>query len=193
MSGTVAERLFNLLPPRMPAATKHRLVEGLWHHVGPSSKKTMRIGLDATVSDIVERAREHVEDVVVRYQIPDKLERRFAWLSAGDARVKQELLNYFRNMEKELVVSAAQAQMPVMLDHLRSDEARHTTRLAQILKVGKHELELLLDRDAHGVRLEDPVPAWRHSGTATGAGGGGGGLWWIAIPIGALILWMIFR
>ena len=34
MGGMIAERLFNLLPPRMPLAVKYKLVEGLWHHVG---------------------------------------------------------------------------------------------------------------------------------------------------------------
>lgn len=189
MSGTVAERLFNLLPPRMPVAAKHRLVEGLWHHVGPSSKKTLRIGLDADLEGIVSATRDHIEGVVVRYQIPEQLERRFQWLSAGDARIKQELLNYLRDLEKALVVNAARAQMPVMLEHLRADTARHTTRLAQILKVGKHELELLLDRETSGVRLEDTAPAWR---TAGGGGGGLGGIWWVVIAIGAVILWMIF-
>jgi hypothetical protein len=42
MSGMVAERLFNLLPPRMPLGVKYKLVEGLWHHVGPSSKHRVR-------------------------------------------------------------------------------------------------------------------------------------------------------
>jgi hypothetical protein len=30
MSGEVAERLYSLLPPRMPLAVKYRLTEGLW-------------------------------------------------------------------------------------------------------------------------------------------------------------------
>jgi hypothetical protein len=39
MSGTVAERLFALLPPHMPLATKYRLIENLWNHVGPNQKR----------------------------------------------------------------------------------------------------------------------------------------------------------
>jgi hypothetical protein len=44
MGGQTAERLFKLLPPRMPLAAKYQLVENLWNHVGPKSKKTCRVG-----------------------------------------------------------------------------------------------------------------------------------------------------
>ena len=54
MSGMVAERLFNLLPPRMPLGVKYKLVEGLWHHVGPSSKHRIRVGADANVAEVIE-------------------------------------------------------------------------------------------------------------------------------------------
>src|SRR5438552_16329336 len=47
MGGQTASRLFNLLPPVMPPAAKYRLVTNLWNHVGPSSKKGVRMGLDA--------------------------------------------------------------------------------------------------------------------------------------------------
>ena len=191
MSGMVAERLFNLLPPRMPLTAKHHLVEGLWRHVGPSSNKTLRIGLDATIDEIVERSREHIEDVVVRYQIPDQLERRFQWLAAGDAKIRQELLNHFRNLEKELVVSAARVQVPVLLDHLRADTARYTKHVSQTLIVGKHQLELLLDKDAQGVRLEEPGPAWS-SGSSAGSGGQTA-LWWLLIGGALVIGWLLLR
>ena len=39
MSGMVKKRLFNLLPPRMPLLAKYSLVENLWNHYGPRSKK----------------------------------------------------------------------------------------------------------------------------------------------------------
>jgi hypothetical protein len=57
MSGMVAERLFNLLPPHMPLPTKYKLVEGLWHHVGPSSKHRIRLGADAEDAAVVELQR----------------------------------------------------------------------------------------------------------------------------------------
>jgi hypothetical protein len=83
MSGTVAERLFALLPPRMPLLTKYQLIENLWNHVGPQSKKTLRIGLDANIEQVLDAIRSHIEDVVIHYRIPENLERRFDWLAGG--------------------------------------------------------------------------------------------------------------
>ncbi|MES0039644.1 hypothetical protein NKJ74_31180 [Mesorhizobium sp. M0046] len=100
MSGTVAERLFNLLPPRMPLSEKYKLTEGLWKHFGPSSKRVMRVGHDADLEQVILMARQHIEEVVTHYQIPEQIERRFNWLSSGDVGVKQELLNHVRSMER---------------------------------------------------------------------------------------------
>ena len=85
MSGLVASRLYSLLPPRMPLEAKYKLTEVLWRHVGPSSKKTLRVGSDASIDAIVEIASKHIDEVVTEYKIPDKLERRFEWLSSGVA------------------------------------------------------------------------------------------------------------
>jgi hypothetical protein len=131
MSGMVAERLFNLLPPRMPLGVKYKLVEGLWHHVGPSSKHRIRVGADANVADVIELARSKITEFVVNYTIPSNLEGRFNWLSAGDVSVKQMLLSHIQEVEKTIVVEAVRAQVPVMLEHLRS-AGSHTGRLAQL-------------------------------------------------------------
>lgn len=162
MSGTVAERLFRLLPPRMPLQEKYRLIDNLWTHVGPKSQKVLRVGLDANIDQIIEAVRSHMDDVAVRYTIPTSLEKRFEWLSAGDARVKQELLNHFLEQEKTFVVEGAQQRVPVLLEHLRSNTGANTYRAAEVLKIGNHELEVAVDRSASGVRLEERhvAPSW---------------------------------
>jgi hypothetical protein len=177
MSGLVAERLFNLLPPRMPLPVKYKLVEGLWHHVGPSSKHRIRVGLDADVAQVVELARSKITEFVVNYKIPDSIERRFDWLSAGDVSIKQMLLAHIQEIEKTTVVEAVRAQVPVMMEHLRS-AGSHTGRLAQIVRVGKHELEMLMDKAATGARIEDPSISLR-----SGAG--------IQSKMPAIIFWVI--
>ena len=154
MGGMVAERLFNLLPPRMPLGVKYKLVEGLWHHVGPSSKHRIRVGANANVAEVIELARSKITEFVVNYKIPSNLESRFNWLSAGDVSLKQMLLSHVQEVEKTIVVEAVRAQVPVMLEHLRS-AGSHTGRLAQIVRVGKHELELLMDKTVTGARIED--------------------------------------
>jgi hypothetical protein len=184
MSGLVASRLFNLLPPLMPLEDKYRLITNLWHHVGPSSKKILRVGLDANIDDVLLTVKQHMDEVVVRYAIPDNLERRFNWLSAGDAHVKQNLLNHLRHMEKSLVVEGARAQLPVLLAHLQSEQGNHTHRLAQILQIGKHELELAVDKKMSGVVLVDRVPI-ESFGSQLRNNGNWKWLWWV---LGIIIL-----
>lgn len=158
MSGTVAERLFKLLPPRMPIGEKYKLTEGLWTHFGPSSKKRLRIGLTADLNEVVAKVDKHINEVVMAYKIPAGMEARFHWLSAGDVEVKQHLLNHIRGLERKLVSDAARLQLPVMVEHLKSNVGVLTHRMAQTLKVGKHELELLIDRGFEGAALEEWKP-----------------------------------
>lgn len=187
MSGQNASRLFALLPPRMPLPEKYKLTENLWRHVGPSSRKMLRVGLDADIDDAVEAIRDHIEQVVIHYKIPEDLERRFNWLSAGDVDVKQNLLNHLRQMEKTLVVEGATTQLPVMLEHLNSVDGQHTHRLAQVLKVGKHELEILIDKNSSGVKLEEPSIAAR-AATASSSGSYAWVWWLIGIAVVIFLL-----
>jgi hypothetical protein len=190
MSGLVASRLFSLLPPTMPLPQKYKLTENLWRHVGPSSRKRLRIGLDSDLNAVVSAVRAHIEDVVIHYRIPDGLERRFQWLSAGDVGIKQELLNHLRNMEKSLVIDGASLQLPVMLAHLSGAEGINTHRLAQVLKIGKHELEILVDTDSTGVKLEEPAPIYRTVSAAT-TGQKGNWFFWIVAALG--VLWLLSK
>ena len=184
MGGQTASRLFALLPPRMPLPAKYKLTENLWRHVGPSSRKMLRVGLNAGIEDAIDAIRDHIEQVVINYKIPESLERRFNWITAGDVHVKQDLLNHLRQMEKSLVVEGAKTQLPVMLAHLNSADGQHTHRLAQVLKVGKHELEILVDKRSSGVKLEEPSIAARVAFTSSG--GSYAWLWWIAAALALL-------
>jgi hypothetical protein len=183
MSGLVAERLFALLPPRMPLAQKYRLIENLWNHVGPRSKKTLRVGLDASIDQILEAVKTHIEEVVIQYKIPIQLERRFDWLSENDVGVKQEFLNHLRQLEKSLVVDGARIRLPELLAHLRGEAGRLTHRVADVLKIGNHELELLIEKTASGVAVVEPYVALRSPVTASFKW-----LWWAAAAIVVLYI-----
>jgi hypothetical protein len=178
MAGQTASRLFRLLPPVMPLEKKYELIANLWDHCGPSSKKILRVGLDAEVDEILSNVQQHIEGVVVHYRIPDNLEKRFEWLSAGDARVKQDLLGHLRQREKSLVIDGARMQLPVMLSHLRSEQGQNTHRLAQVLKVGRHELEVNLEKDFSGVALIDPPTTASISSGSTSTGDYRW-IWWV--------------
>ena len=194
MSGTVAERLFALLPPYMPLATQYQLIENLWNHVGPKSKKTLRIGLDASIEQALDAITSHINDVVVHFRIPESLECRLNWLAAGDAHVKQDLLNHLRSFEKALVVDGARAHLPVMLEHLRSESGRQTHRIADVLKIGNHELELLIDKAASGVCRLPFVPLQSAVSRATSAATGNyKWLWLVAAAAIALFIYARYQ
>lgn len=157
MSGIVAERLFSLLPPTMPLQSKFQLTESLWKHVGPSSNKTYYIGLDADLEEVSKIVKKHLEEVVTHYGIPASMEARFNWLSQGDVGIKQQLLNHFRQQEKALLSEALRTQLPVLMNHLRSEGGKLTTHAAQVLKVGKHEVRVVFNERVNGVT--DTTPA----------------------------------
>ena len=180
MSGMVAERLFSLLPPTMPLESKLRLTDSLWKHVGPSSKKTYYIGLDVDLVELSRRVGEHLEEVVIHYAIPSSMEARFNWLSQGDVGIKQQLLNYFRQKEKALLSEALLTQLPVLKNHLLSKEGNLTTRVVQVLKVGKHQVEVVFDEHVSGIT--DVAPASLIEKVASS---------WISWVIGIIVLWWI--
>jgi hypothetical protein len=170
------------------------LITNLWDHCGPSSKKILRVGLDADFDEILSNIRQHIESIIVHYRIPENLEKRFEWLSAGDVHVKQDLLGHLRQREKSLVVEGAKLQLPIMLSHLRGEQGQNTHRLAHILKIGRHELEVTLVRNFSGVALIDPpTPSSSHwtSSSPTRATSDYRWVWWI-IGI-AFFLFMITR
>ncbi len=157
MSGMVAERLFKLLPPTMPLQAKFQLTESLWGHVGPASTKTYYIGLDADLENVCQRVKQHLEEVAIPYKISSSMEARFDWLSQGDVGVKQQLLNYFRRQEKLLLSEALRTQLPVLLNHLHSEKGNLTTHSTQVLKVGKHEVRMVVNERINGISETAPA------------------------------------
>ncbi|PIO90932.1 MAG: hypothetical protein COZ20_06815 [Gallionellales bacterium CG_4_10_14_3_um_filter_54_96] len=183
MSGMVAERLFNLLPPTMPLEAKFRLTESLWKHVGASSNKKYYVGHDVNIEEISQRVKEHLEEVVTHYQIPSSMEARFNWLSQGDVGVKQQLLNHFRQLEKQLLSDALRCQLPVLLNHLNSEKGNLTTHAAQVLKVGKHEVQVIVNERISGVSESAPARPSESSDY--------GWIWWVAGII--FVLWLLSK
>ena len=150
MSGLVAGRLFSFLPSRMPLDAKYRLVESLWKHSGASSHATIYCGKQATAEEIRAAVSEMLNAVVSEHHIPEGLERRFNWLSEGDAHVKQQLLNYFRQLEKKLVDEALQQRLTILIDSMsgRSGSVHHGA--TERITIGKHILEIRwINSDTH--------------------------------------------
>lgn len=156
MSGLVAGRLFNLLPPLMPLETKFKLTESLWSHIGPSSKKNYYIGLDANLWELRLVIQSHLEEVVINYEIPESLERRFSWLSQGDVDIKQKLLNHFRQQEKNLLSEVLGTKLPILINQMNGLEGGLTTHAMQSLTVGKHEVQIHIKEKVKGISNFNP-------------------------------------
>ena len=180
MSGLVAGRLFNLLPPRMPLKDKYALVESLWKEYCPKSDKVLLIGADAHNREIIDTIQSHLMNAVVNYVIPEPLERRFKWLAAGDVDVKQQLLNYFLQKEKSLILHAMNHRIPVLLNHLR-EHGSITHKMQQQIEIGKHKLDLQFITKKSGIKLQDRSDYWASRVSASGFNWGC--LWYIIIAL----------
>ena len=76
-------------------------------------------------------------------------------------------------------------RLPVLLDHLRSEAGRLTHRVADIIKIGNHELELLIEKNASGVAVVEPYVALRSIGSQPASFKW---LWWVAAAFVVLYL-----
>jgi len=179
MSGLVARRLFSLLPPRMPFAKKLELAGNLWRHHGPSSKHSFTVGPTADTASVMREIQQKVEASVQGYVIPQQLRNRFDWLSAGDVKIKEQLLNHFREAERDIALNALGDRIPVLQRQMREAPGQ-TASLRTDLTVHRHSVEVWIDE-----RLADSfregVPASR-GGVSSGVG------WIIAIAIALTIL-----
>ena len=145
MSGKVAERLFNLLPPRMPISKKLELAGNIWVHYSPKSSHRFTVGPLTDIEVIMTTVRDRVESAIQSYDIPDQLRNRFEWLSAGDVKVKEQLLNHFREAERKLALTTLSEQMPILQRQMR-ENGQQTTSLRTKMSIHRHEFEVSIDR-----------------------------------------------
>ena len=144
MSGLVAKRLFDLLPPRMPIATKLELAGNVWRHFGPSSTHRFTIGPNANVELVIGRIHEKLTAAIQDHNIPENVKNRFDWLAAGDVSVKEQLLNYFRQLDRQIAAENLHEQIPVLQAQMR-DHGAHTGSVHTKIQIDKHSVEIWID------------------------------------------------
>jgi len=179
MSGKVAKRLFEFLPPRMPNDKKYELAENVWKHFGPSSSHSYRVGPTAKVSDVASVVAETLDEVVLKFAIPEPIQNRFNWLAAGDVRLKEKLLNHFRQKEKELAVQKLNAEIPLLQRQMHY-HGSITRRAKSVIQVHKHDISIWVEKRL-GSEIREGAPAFHISGGAKW-------FWWI---VGAAILFYL--
>lgn len=187
MSGLVAKRLFSLLPRRMPLGLKFELAGNIWRHFGPSSRHAFVVGAETPVELIAETVARTLNDTVSSYNIPSNVAARFDWLADGDVKVKEQLLNHFRQQEKMLAVEKVRSEIPVLQSQVKN-HSRFTGSVRSILTVHKHEVAIRVrDGDLASIEVDhEPVRSVAHNS-------GGEGLlqyWWVAAA--ALVAFWLF-
>ena len=109
--------------------------------------------------------------------------------------MKQQLLNHLLDAEQKLVIDGIRAQFPVMRGHAEGPGGKFTTRLAQTVRIGKHELELVFDQTALHVRLEEPRPridlSRQRSVSTEPPGANWNWVWWVVAGGGLLVVLQI--
>ena len=144
MGGLVAKRLFALLPPRMPIAMKLELAGNVWRHFGTSSTHRFTVGPNADQTLVMDRIHETLTTEVQAYNIPENVKNRFDWLAAGDVSVKGHLLNYFRQMDRNIAANSLREQLPVLQAQMR-DHSGHTGSVYTRIQIHKHAVEVWID------------------------------------------------
>ncbi len=183
MSGLVAKRLFNLLPPRMPIAVKLELAGNVWRHFGTSSTHHFTVGPNADAKLFINRLYETFNLEIQDYNIPQSVKNRFDWLAAGDVSVKERLLNYFRQMDRKIATDSLHDQLPVLQAQMRNYSG-HTGSVCTKIEIHKHSVQIWIDPrlDAH---FREGQPERKH--TVRGASG----VVWLLIAV-AVIVAIIF-
>jgi hypothetical protein len=144
MSGLVAKRFFDLLPPRMPIAIKLGLAGNVWRHFDNSSTHHVTVGPNADAKLVMDKIRETLIAGMQDYNIPQTVKNRFDWLVAGDVSVKEHLLNYFRQMDRKIATDSLHEQLPVLQAQMR-DHSGHTGSIHTKIQIHKHSVEIWID------------------------------------------------
>ncbi|ASE23791.1 hypothetical protein D3X12_18555 [Pseudomonas protegens] len=184
MSGMIAKRLFDLLPPRMPERKKYELAESVWLHFGPTSRHAYTAGPQTDVAALVQAVSEKLDQVVVSYGLPENVKARFNWLAAGDVVIKEQLLNHFRQLQKSIAAEKINLEIPVLQKQVL-DYPDTTGLVRSHIEIHKHIVSITVDRRLTSeVNEGDPEPL---KGTASGS------LWWLWIVGAAIVFFLMSR
>lgn len=168
MSGTVAERLFNLLPDFMPLEHKYKLVDSLWQHVGPSKKRLVEAGSDADIDEVIKVVNDEVISLATRWEIPEALNNRFNWLKGADSNVYQKLLSHIKDSERELAIKVLNEQLPILKENFVNNWQDVSSNVNYIIEVGKQSVEVRLIADKASVVAKDWSPIPYHNSSYKG-------------------------
>lgn len=189
MSGTVAARLFNMLPPFMPIDLKLRIVEGLWEQQGKKQTDYLLVPPDMEPHSILAFVSEKSFGYLQGQEIPQRIRQRFDWLSGSDARVAEQLLRHLRKMQVQAKEQITAAIM-LVAEQTAAANADVISQVVSTIEVSKHAVSIKRSKwvtvpifvgQHQFVRGNEPFPVQRdHSW-----------IWWVAGV--AIILFFFVR
>jgi hypothetical protein len=156
MSGLVASRLFNLLPPLMPLEAKFDLVDSLWRHVSPSRKRLIVAGRSTPIDQITEAVILEVRGLSTNWEIPTTMKNRFNWLAQQDSETYENLLQHIKEVERLQGEKILQEQIPVLKNKFDMELSDTASRMSYEIVVGRQTVELRLLEGAQSIS----VGAW---------------------------------
>lgn len=155
MSGMVAKRLFELLPPYMPTEDKNKIVEAIWKWYGPSSRKFVYVGPDSDGAAMLAELEAYFGNLNVLYPIPETLKSRFDWLCDNDAVAKERLLNHFMDQQRRAAIASAHLNVPMILARMQADTEGQISKLSHTVFVGNHHVDIRADPLRSGYSFSD--------------------------------------
>jgi len=188
MSGLVAERLFKLLPTLMPVEDKYNIVESLWNHLGPTTKRLVKAGCQCSQAEVIEAVIQEVRSLSTNWDVPTQMQNRFNWLAADDSVTYKKLLAHIKEQEKALGESVLKEQIPILKVKFENELAETTSRLSYIIKVGKQSVELRMTSDTKALSVGDWEPVYTNESNDSS----GDGFPWLLWLIAATILFAVF-
>lgn len=141
MSGLVAERLFDFLPPIMPIHLKLRIVEGLFENSGLAKSDYVLAPQNTHPSKIISFVGTHFFKDIEAQQIANELKSQFNWLAGEDAMVAEQILQH----SLKLTVEAKKEATAAIMQQMDRDRAANNDVIREVvstIRVRKHEVHI---------------------------------------------------
>lgn len=195
MSGLVAGRLFEFLPPHMPLDLKLRIVEGIHENSGPIRVDHVLAPIDVEPSKVTKFVEENFFSELDVNIIDDELKERFSWLSGDDTRVAEQLLGHATRLSLEMKKKMFEAVMR----QLEIDTHNHSDVIidsSSTLKIRQQEIKIKKSKWVEVVQAVSPhefqtgkKPPENHPSRTPEKGNSDfGWVWWIVILVG--LFWL---
>ena len=149
----------------MPPAKRLELAGNIWQHFGPRSVSKFTVGPNADAKAVLDAVYARLDKAIEAYRIPEDIRARFEWLSGGDTKVKELLLNYFPAMERKVASEQLQQELPILQKQMR-EYGNQTVPIRTTINIQRHSVIIYIDRRLssgfyEGVPLREPQ---KHSG-----------------------------